>query len=244
MKDTPYKSDIESYWGALWQSQVYGLNPCDKVTRFKFARFLKPVLDDLPRSAKLCELGSGNCQWLMLCRAYRPDIQLFGIDLTSTAVAIGSNAGVCMTQADIRDIPLPDGAFDAVYSWGVIEHVDETAQALAEQYRLASRWVIVDVPNKCSLPALSIARDVKARGLSPYEYMVEHGKQYSPQEFRSLVQSVVHEGDDCTFMCNYHVLPHAKGLRQYLDPVVPDWLRSRLGQNVGAVIRKGGKSRA
>lgn len=88
------------------------------MTIFKFKYFLKPIIDELPVGAKVCEVGSGNYQWLLLVKAYRLDLKLFGIDLSDVAQTIGLELGIKMTQCDVRNIPIRDDFFDFVYSWG------------------------------------------------------------------------------------------------------------------------------
>ena len=47
---------------------------------FKFKKFLRPIIDILPYGASVLEVGVGNFQWLLLIRAYRPDLVITGLD--------------------------------------------------------------------------------------------------------------------------------------------------------------------
>jgi ubiquinone/menaquinone biosynthesis C-methylase UbiE len=70
---------------------------------------------------------------------------LCGIDLTERAVSftrerldlygLRSNLQV----ADAEHLPYSDNAFDIVYSWGVLHHSPNTAQAISEVYRILRR---------------------------------------------------------------------------------------------------------
>jgi ubiquinone/menaquinone biosynthesis C-methylase UbiE len=65
-----------------------------------------------------------------------------GVDLTEHAVALvrrrveleGLEAEVI--QADAERLPFADGAFDRVYSWGVLHHTPDTQRAIAEALRV------------------------------------------------------------------------------------------------------------
>jgi ubiquinone/menaquinone biosynthesis C-methylase UbiE len=65
-----------------------------------------------------------------------------GVDLTEHAVALvrrrveleGLEAEVI--QADAERLPFEDGAFDRVYSWGVLHHTPDTDRAIAEALRV------------------------------------------------------------------------------------------------------------
>lgn len=240
MNEQGYSQQIEDYWGTLWKQQKSGLDLCERHVRFKFAYFLRPALDNLPQGASVCEIGSGNCQWLLLCKAYRPDIKLAGVDLSETASEIAQHLGIQHCRADIRSVPLPDACYDFVYSFGVIEHVHETLHAYREQYRLARTYCVVDVPNLYSLPAFSTIRAVKRRNLSAYEDMIEFGKRFTPVAFKKMTQEVI--GTDTvnvTYRANYLVFPHIRGWGSKLDQFCPDWLRASIGHNIGAIIKKG-----
>lgn len=64
-----------------------------------------------------------------------------------------------LVRADIRELPYATGSFDAVYTMGTIEHIDEYAQAVAEVRRVLRPGgrAVIGVPHKWNLflrPAL------------------------------------------------------------------------------------------
>ncbi len=68
--------------------------------------------------------------------------KLYGIDLTPRAVEITRHRlemqGLIsdLRVGDAEALPFPDGSFDVVYSWGVIHHSPNTAQAAREILRV------------------------------------------------------------------------------------------------------------
>ena len=88
-----------------------------------------------------------------------------------------------LVRADIRELPYPAGSFDAVYTMGTIEHIDEYGQAIDEVRRVLRPGgkAIIGVPHKWNLflrPALVWLLD----RLGKYAYSPE--KSFSSRELR------------------------------------------------------------
>jgi hypothetical protein len=231
-----YEQDINEYWGDLWKNTSVGLDITDTVTPFKFKYFIKPFIDKLEQNASVCEVGSGNCQWLLLIKAYRPDLSLHGIDLTDEAIVIGKSYGIEVIKADTRAIPLSDEYFDFVYSWGVIEHMPEYEQAFKEQYRISKKFLSLDVPCIESFPGWKRKKKMIKDGMSEYDMMIEDGKFFTNKEFKELVNNVISlEKDKFNIMNNYVALPYRL---KFLEKYLPEWLRKLIGHNIGVTIDK------
>lgn len=235
MKDK-YTDDINSYWGGLWLKNRNGLDITDPMTIFKFKYFLKPIIDELPVGTKVCEVGSGNCQWLLLIKAYRPDLKLFGIDLSDVAQTIGLELGIEMIQCDVRNIPIRDDSFDFVYSWGVIEHMPEYEQAFKEHYRISKKFIALDVPYKYSIPTIRNIFRLKKQKTSEYDIMIQHGLVFSRTAFLSLVKNVTCKNDIFKIINNYMLLLDRF---RFIDVGMPDFIRKKFGHNIGVIIKKG-----
>jgi SAM-dependent methyltransferase len=88
-----------------------------------------------------------------------------------------------LMRADIRDLPFADGSFDAVYTMGTIEHIDEYVQAIDEVRRVLKPGgrAIIGVPHRWNLflrPLLVWFLDL----LGKYAYAPE--KSFSAPELR------------------------------------------------------------
>jgi ubiquinone/menaquinone biosynthesis C-methylase UbiE len=89
---------------------------------------------------KVLEIGVGMGADFL--RWVRGGARATGVDLTERAVTLtrrrlaeeGLDADVRV--ADAEHLPFPDGAFDIVYSWGVLHHTPDPALALAEAGRV------------------------------------------------------------------------------------------------------------
>lgn len=89
---------------------------------------------------RLLEIGVGaGTDFVRFARA---GAQATGVDLTEHAIRLVrrrlDNEGLDATllQADAEALPFRDGAFDRVYSWGVLHHTPDTARAVGEAVRV------------------------------------------------------------------------------------------------------------
>ena len=119
--------------------------------------------------------------------------EAYGLDLSNVvAHQAGRNTRLAghprrLVRADIRELPFPDGAFDAVYTMGTIEHIDEYVQAIAEVHRVLRPGgrAIIGVPHKWNLflrPALVWLLD----RFGKYAYSPE--KSFSSPELRRAIE--------------------------------------------------------
>jgi SAM-dependent methyltransferase len=130
-------------------------NPCDGQAdlaarqRFRYSKepWLPPVLAAIAaRHAKLLEVGCGQgTDALQICRSLKPGSTYLGIDYSSGSIAAARNAiheagplpvTPTFERGDACSLPFDDGRFDAVYSMGVLHHIDETDKAIAEVFRV------------------------------------------------------------------------------------------------------------
>jgi SAM-dependent methyltransferase len=119
--------------------------------------------------------------------------EVYGLDLSRVvAHRARRNARLAgqperVLRADIRELPFPAGSFDAVYTMGTIEHIDEYVQAIAEVRRVLRPGgrAIIGVPHKWNLflrPALVWLLD----RLGKYAYSPE--KSFSGRELREAIE--------------------------------------------------------
>jgi SAM-dependent methyltransferase len=130
-------------------------NPCDGQAdlaarqHFRYGKepWLPPVLDAIAaRHGRLLEVGCGQgTDALQICRALKSGSTYLGIDYSSGSIASARSAiheagSLSVTpafeQGDACSLPFDDGSFDAVYSMGVLHHIDDTEKAIAEVFRV------------------------------------------------------------------------------------------------------------
>ncbi|MEO8275423.1 MAG: class I SAM-dependent methyltransferase [Thermoanaerobaculia bacterium] len=119
--------------------------------------------------------------------------ETYGLDLSNVVAHQArrntAQAGqpVRLMRADIRELPFPDNSFDAVYTMGTIEHIDEYVQAIDEVRRVLRPGgrAIIGVPHKWNIflrPALVWFLDLFGK----YAYSPE--KSFSAPEFRQVIE--------------------------------------------------------
>ncbi len=93
---------------------------------------VKYILDHLPQTGDVLEVGSGDGKILRTLAAQRAGLRLHGCDIRDWDAPDPGVEFRVMT----RDIPYADGSFDAVLVVDVLEHVDDPAHLIAEMARV------------------------------------------------------------------------------------------------------------
>lgn len=162
------------------------------------------------RDKKILEVGVGaGSDFLQFVRA---SADAYGVDLTEEAIEnvrhrlslyglSASEVRVCNAE----DLPYEDGAFDLVYSWGVIHHADDTEKVLAEIYRVTRPGGVVKIMvyNLNSLFAwyrffrhgFIRGRWLGGRRWAVYRFQESYAtKIFSERELRNIISTHPHHG--------------------------------------------------
>lgn len=98
-------------------------------------RFLFDLLLAADPGPRILNVGAGQGSFTQLLEARGYDV--VSTDLSESAVAVlESRVRGDVLQADLTDLPLPDGAFDGVVAGEVLEHIEAEGQALSEAGRV------------------------------------------------------------------------------------------------------------
>lgn len=93
----------------------------DMVKSWDVARTLEFIEANLPRDAKILDLGS-YCSELPVSLARMKFTGVHGVDLNPRVVDMPHSDRINYTVSDFMDMPFPSSSFDAVTSISVIEH--------------------------------------------------------------------------------------------------------------------------
>ncbi len=93
------------------------------------------LLDLLPEEGKVLSIGCGIGVHEAALRERRPGIQLTCSDLQDEMLQ-AAPSDLHLIQADMTDLPFPDGAFDAVYEITALVFVQDPEKALFEMARV------------------------------------------------------------------------------------------------------------
>ena len=132
--------------------------------RSDFARLLD---GSIPGDARIVEIGCGTGQMsLFLARA---DRQVLALDLSREALKLGADAarrygigGIGFVEADLTRLPLKPGAFDLVYSSGVLHHTPDPRGAFARvaQAVKPGGTIVIGLYNRLARLPLRLRRGV------------------------------------------------------------------------------------
>lgn len=146
---TALKDSVRDFWNTQSCGEVYaeGDSPAARLEQQARERYaLEPVIHrfaDFPsgRGKDVLEIGVGmgadHLEW-----AKSSPASLTGIDLTPRAIEFTAqrlalyNLHSSLRVADAENLPFPDNSFDIVYSYGVLHHSPDTAQAIREVRRV------------------------------------------------------------------------------------------------------------
>ena len=113
------------------------------------------LINRLQRGGRLLDVGCGT--GIFLGEVIRdPHWQAMGIEPTEYAANYARQAlGVEILQSTLDQVSLPEGSFDVVTMWDVLEHLPRPVADLRKAYRLVRKggWLILQIPNLESVGA-------------------------------------------------------------------------------------------
>lgn len=95
---------------------------CELITRHK-------------KSGRLLDLGCANGSFLEWMKQTSGAWELYGIEPAKSAAQKAANAGFNVFEGVLEDAHYPDGYFDVITAWDVLEHLADPQKALWELYR-------------------------------------------------------------------------------------------------------------
>ena len=124
-----YKSPIPFLWSQDWRPETVreGVELCRQET------IAPVVLKWLPRAARILEAGCGNGRWVAFLREHERNV--VGIDYCTEGLQRFRKeiADAPVAAALVEQMPFRDGAFEAVFSHGVVEHSEQGPQAALKE---------------------------------------------------------------------------------------------------------------
>ena len=127
-------SNSPGEWSRLWDAYQISAskNPAQRFRRGLVADFASLI----PTGAKFLDAGCGQGDTLALVAAMRPDLDLYGVELSESGVEAtrsrvpSASVQSCDLLAEDLGLPLGFGEFDAAVCTEVLEHVDDPVQFL------------------------------------------------------------------------------------------------------------------
>jgi SAM-dependent methyltransferase len=130
--------DYDELWGHAW-GELQDIGPVHRHAARTIVDLIRPL-----GLRTVLDVGCGNGVNLAAIQHELPELELSGLDLSATAIALARRrVRGRFSVVDLVHDERPPGSFDLVLSAQVIEHVDDDAEFLAGLRALAQRYVIV-----------------------------------------------------------------------------------------------------
>jgi len=142
------KREVHDFWNTAACGEnlyLHGVSTADFDLQSRRRYELEPFILDFARfeeakGQKVLEIGTGlGADYQKFAEA---GAELYGIDLTPRAVEYTQRRMECfglsstLNVGDAERLMFPEGAFDQVYSWGVLHHSPDTEKAISEVLRV------------------------------------------------------------------------------------------------------------
>jgi ubiquinone/menaquinone biosynthesis C-methylase UbiE len=137
----PFLSDASVDPSVNWSAELEALHEessrthfLDRWTREAIVRSIAPTA----QRATIVDVGCSTGHLLADLRVRWPQAELIGVDLIASGLrnAHGSVPSARLMRADACDLPIAEGAVDAVVSANLLEHIPDDRQALSEMARV------------------------------------------------------------------------------------------------------------
>jgi SAM-dependent methyltransferase len=122
-----------------YEAKRWGTSPLRPRPWFMNGLKLRYLLEELaPARGRVLDVGCGGGSVARAVKHSRPDLEVFGCDVSHAAIASASASpeGVDFRLAAAERLPFGDGELDFVWIFDVLEHVDDPERVLREVARV------------------------------------------------------------------------------------------------------------
>lgn len=120
----------QGYFGPRKVYHTDGTMMFDSLTSYK-KKYLVPFLKSLPQNARVLDVGCGKGKTIALIMELRPDIDIFGCDITDVSTFMPPGVSFVQCSADEISSHFNAQSFDAVICQHVIEHLAYSTDMVA-----------------------------------------------------------------------------------------------------------------
>ncbi|MBI3939660.1 MAG: class I SAM-dependent methyltransferase [Acidobacteria bacterium] len=152
MSEAPIKKRIASHWTRYVPGWDVPTAPLESREFFgqvdtrwlKFEHYLPGIIAEVAGPGKKvlevgCGLGSASREFARQgSQVVSMDLSFSNVQKTRLGYKASGLRGYCV-NGDAEKLPFKEGAFDVVYSYGVLHHTPDTAGAIQELYRVLAR---------------------------------------------------------------------------------------------------------
>lgn len=100
-------------------------------------KLIREILAKLPLHAKVLDVGCGKCEYLKHIHGFRPDLELFGVDVGDVNTFIPEYVSFVNASGD--KMPFENETMDFIICLHVLEHVQDPSVMIKEFYRTLNK---------------------------------------------------------------------------------------------------------
>jgi SAM-dependent methyltransferase len=126
----------------IYDSDLWGIGTISPQEKTLAGRKLSYCLESLGSvHGRVLEVGCARGQYIRSIKQNRPDLISFGCDINKTAISLNmkEDTETHYFWADATKIPFPDGSFDAIVFFDLLEHLTEPDVFFTEARRILKK---------------------------------------------------------------------------------------------------------
>ncbi len=136
-------------------SDKEGCGVLSNLNWLRYERQISEIGKLIPKNSKILDIGCGRGMTTLMIKTIIPNSEVIGIDMQKfTSWDEYKNYGVSYFIGDATKLQFKDKEFDAIISFGVIEHVSSDQKFIKENLRVLKQvgvGFILNIPNKYSM---------------------------------------------------------------------------------------------
>lgn len=138
--------------------------------------------------ARILEIGCGAGAFLRALHHYRPELALFGCDISLGALGAARANGALLSAGDAHTLPYAPSSFDGVLMFDVLEHLERPGRVLAEVRRILRPGGLLHLFVPCEGSLLTLHGLLAKLGWVPKREYAGHIQLFSATGLRSLLE--------------------------------------------------------